>query len=63
MRGLLSDIRSGAFAREWIAEMDAGEPRLAELRERASGQLLEQVGRELRGLMRRETSEEVTAGS
>jgi ketol-acid reductoisomerase len=61
MHALLADIRSGAFAREWIAEMDAGEPRLAELREQASGQVLEQVGRELRALMRREGSE-VQAG-
>ena len=61
MRALLADIRSGGFAREWIEEMDAGEPRLAELREQASGQVLEQVGRELRALMRREGSE-VQAG-
>jgi ketol-acid reductoisomerase len=57
MRALLADVRSGVFAREWIAEMDAGEPRLAELREQAASQPLEQVGRELRALMRRETSE------
>ena len=61
MRALLEDIRSGAFAREWIAEMDAGEPHLAELREQAAGQQLEQVGPELRALMRREGSE-VKAG-
>jgi len=61
MRALLEDIRSGAFAREWIAEMDAGEPRLAELRAQADDQQIEQVGRELRALMRREESE-VRAG-
>ena len=61
MRELLADIQSGAFAQEWIAEMDSGEPRLAELREQAAGLQLEQVGRELRGLMRREESE-VRAG-
>ena len=61
MRALLADVRSGVFAREWIAEMDAGEPRLAELREQAAGQTLEQVGKELRALMRRERSE-VQAG-
>ena len=32
MRRLLADIREGNFAREWIEEMDAGEPHLAELR-------------------------------
>ena len=61
MRGLLEDIRSGTFAKEWIAEMDAGEPHLAELREQARNQVLEQVGAELRALMRREGSE-VKAG-
>jgi len=57
MRTLLSDIRTGVFAKEWIAEMDAGEPHLAKLREQAASQLLEQVGPELRALMRREGSE------
>jgi ketol-acid reductoisomerase len=61
MRGLLEDIRSGAFAKEWIAEMDAGEPRLTELRKQAADQVLEQVGPELRALMRRESAE-VKAG-
>ena len=61
MRGLLDDIRTGVFAREWIAEMDAGEPRLQELRAQAADQLLERVGPELRALMRREETE-VQAG-
>jgi len=62
MKVLLADIQSGAFAREWIAEMDAGEPHLTDLRKRASEQLLEQVGPELRALMRREGTE-VRTGS
>jgi ketol-acid reductoisomerase len=57
MRALLADVRSGAFAKEWIAEMDAGEPRLADLREQAAGLQIEAVGAELRALMRRETAE------
>jgi ketol-acid reductoisomerase len=61
MRDLLADIRSGAFAKEWIAEMDAGEQRLAELRTQAAALQLEKVGAELRALMRREASE-VQAG-
>jgi ketol-acid reductoisomerase len=61
MRKLLDDIRGGVFAREWIAEMDAGEPRLAELRAEASNQLIETVGRDLRALMHREGAE-VKAG-
>ena len=55
MRVLLEEIQSGAFAREWIAEMDAGEPRLKELRKEASDLEIERVGKELRALMRRET--------
>ena len=61
MKAILEDIQSGAFAREWIAEMDAGEPRLAELRKQASDQELERVGKELRALMRRERAEVPTA--
>ena len=54
MRRLLADIREGGFAREWIAEMDAGEPHLNDLRERAADERIETVGAELRGLMHRE---------
>jgi ketol-acid reductoisomerase len=62
MKALLEEIQSGTFAREWIAEMDAGGPRLRELRAQAAEQELERVGKELRALMRRETAE-VPAGS
>src|SRR6478672_7377698 len=54
MRRLLADIREGGFAREWIAEMDAGEPHLRELREKAADERIETVGAELRALMHRE---------
>ena len=54
MRFLLGEIRNGAFAREWIAEMERGEPNLDQLRRSAADQPLEHVGRELRGLMTRE---------
>jgi ketol-acid reductoisomerase len=57
MRTVLDEIRDGTFAREWIAEMDAGEGKLEELRRRAADQLLEQVGRELRALMQTEAPE------
>ena len=60
MKALLEEIQSGAFAREWIAEMDAGEPRLQELRAQAADLEIERVGKELRALMRREA--EVPAG-
>jgi ketol-acid reductoisomerase len=54
MRFLLGEIRNGSFAREWIDEMDRGEPNLDQLRQRAADQPIEHVGRELRGLMTRE---------
>jgi ketol-acid reductoisomerase len=53
MRAILGDIQSGAFAREWIADMDAGESRLRSLRSEAAQTSLAQVGAELRGLMHR----------
>ena len=36
MQAILGDIQSGAFAREWVADMDAGETRLASLRAEAA---------------------------
>jgi ketol-acid reductoisomerase len=57
MRHLLGEIRCGNFAREWIAEMEAGEPHLDQLRRGAADQPIEHVGRELRTAMRREAVE------
>ncbi len=54
MQRLLADIREGGFAREWIEEMDAGEPHLRDLRARAADERIEAVGAELRSLMHRE---------
>jgi ketol-acid reductoisomerase len=51
MRRLLTDIRSGAFAREWIAEGRAGAPRFNELRRKAKEHPIEQVGAKLRAMM------------
>jgi ketol-acid reductoisomerase len=51
MRQLLADIRSGAFAKEWIAECRAGAPRFAELRRKAQQHQIEQVGAKLRAMM------------
>jgi ketol-acid reductoisomerase len=53
MKAILDDIRSGEFAREWVADMDAGEARLHAMRAEAAATQLEEVGRELRGLMHR----------
>jgi len=54
MRNVLSEIREGTFAHEWIKEMDAGEANLHAMRAKAAEQQLETVGKELRGLMKRE---------
>ena len=51
MRRVLSEIKDGTFAREWIAENDEGRPRFQRLREENAGHPIEGVGRELRGMM------------
>ena len=51
MAKLLADIRSGEFAREWIAEDDAGRPNFERLRAAAADSQIEQVGRPLRRMM------------
>jgi ketol-acid reductoisomerase len=52
MRGILEEIRSGAFAKELFEDDDNGRPRFAELRARGAEQAkeIEQVGKELRNL-------------
>ena len=51
MAKLLADIRSGDFAREWIAEDDRGRPGFERLRTAAADREIEQVGRPLRQMM------------
>jgi ketol-acid reductoisomerase len=51
MAKILADIRSGEFAREWIAEDDAGRPNFAALRKQASDSQIERVGKPLRRMM------------
>jgi ketol-acid reductoisomerase len=51
MAKLLADIRSGEFAREWIAEDDAGRPNFERLRAAANDSQIEAVGRPLRQMM------------
>ena len=53
MKAILGDIQSGAFAREWVADMDADETRLKSMRAEAATSQLETVGKELRSLMHR----------
>ena len=50
MRNVLAAIRDGSFAREWVAEMDRGQPMLDEKRRELAGKQIEQVGTRLRAL-------------
>jgi ketol-acid reductoisomerase len=51
MKRILGEIRSGAFAAEWIAENRAGRPKFNHLREVGRQHPIEKVGEELRGMM------------
>src|SRR3984893_6688101 len=51
MAKILADVRSGEFAREWVAEDDAGRPNFARLRRAAAATQIETVGRPLRRMM------------
>ncbi len=51
MGQILADIQSGEFAREWVAEDDAGRPNFSKLREEAKGAQVEHVGKPLRAMM------------
>jgi ketol-acid reductoisomerase len=50
MRGVLKAIQDGTFAREWVAEMDRGQPILDEKRQELAETQIEQVGTRLRAL-------------
>ena len=54
MRSVLGRVRDGSFARDWIAEMDRGQPVLDDYRRALAETLLEQVGSRLRALNERE---------
>ncbi|MBI3317923.1 MAG: ketol-acid reductoisomerase [Candidatus Omnitrophica bacterium] len=51
MRKILEEIRSGAFAKEWIAETQAGRPVFKALLASGDRHLLEIVGAQLRSMM------------
>jgi ketol-acid reductoisomerase len=50
MRAVLARIQDGSFAREWVAEMDRGQPILDEKRRELAAKQIEQVGTRLRAL-------------
>ncbi len=51
MQQILDDIRSGAFAEEWIAENRSGRKRFEALRSAGAAHPIEKVGAELRAMM------------
>jgi ketol-acid reductoisomerase len=51
MKRILSEIQTGQFASEWIAENRAGRPRYEALRRLGARHQIEQVGGELRAMM------------
>ena len=51
MKRMLDDIRSGRFAKQWIAENEQGRPTFEAQRAKEQTQQLEQVGAELRKMM------------
>jgi ketol-acid reductoisomerase len=59
MRAVYKAIEDGSFAREWIEEMDRGQPSLAEYRRKLAETQLEQVGARLRALNQKEEVAEV----
>src|SRR5256714_4744768 len=63
MRDLLSNIRDGSFAREWIAENNAGLPRFKRTRAVETDLRIEEVGRSLRRMMPFVNAKEVLPGA
>ena len=51
MQAVLADIKSGAFAKRFIDDQDAGAPEFKALREKGAQHPIEATGKELRGLM------------
>jgi ketol-acid reductoisomerase len=51
MKKILQEIQTGAFAREWILENQAGTPMFRAMRQRERAHLVEQVGKRLRAMM------------
>jgi ketol-acid reductoisomerase len=50
MKRILSDIQDGTFARNFVAECDAGKPEMTRIRERDAQHPIEQVGKGLRAM-------------
>ena len=51
MKKVLADIQSGAFAKRFIDDQDAGAPEFKALRAKGEAHPIEEVGRKLRKMM------------
>jgi ketol-acid reductoisomerase len=51
MEKILGEIQDGTFAREWVAEDEAGRPNFTKLQAEGAAHPIEEVGEKLRGLM------------
>ncbi|MFH1837567.1 MAG: ketol-acid reductoisomerase [Candidatus Omnitrophota bacterium] len=51
MKKILSEIQSGAFAKEWIKENEDGRPNYNKITEAEKKDKIEKIGEELRGMM------------
>ena len=51
MKGILQDVQSGTYARNWIAENDKGRPWFNKTRDAERAAQIEQVGARLRAMM------------
>jgi ketol-acid reductoisomerase len=51
MRKILAEIQSGEFAKEWMAEYEAGSPNLNAARAAIAEHSVEQTGKDLRAMM------------
>src|SRR5690606_24230333 len=51
MKNLLGKIQDGTFAREWIAENEAGREKFMQMRQERSDHDVERVGKQLRAMM------------
>jgi ketol-acid reductoisomerase len=64
MKAVLGDIQSGAFAKRFIADQDAGAPEFLELRAKGAAHPIEATGKELRALFAwKQTDTDYTEGS
>ncbi len=63
MKDVLGDIQSGAFAKRFIADQDAGAPEFLALREKGAHHPIEATGKELRALFAwKQTDSDYTEG-